>query len=174
MNVRSLHPGMLTALWLLPLLAVLQGSLVPHLAPWGALPSIVLIVAVDWGILRGADQGMLWGLYGGLCLDVFSGWPFGTSAVALVVVTSLVSLGSGTFMRTHTLVPIVTVFAATFLYYLIVLFILESVHEPVGWTAMLRDVALPAAIVNAIINIPAFHLMQKLERRLYPAQRASW
>lgn len=173
-TVRTLNPGLFTAIWLLPLVALAQVSLAHHLSVGNALPGLMLIVVVDWGILRGTDEGMLWAFIGGLCLDIFSGWPIGTSTVALVIVASLVSLGEGTFMRTHALVPIATVFAATILYYAVALFILESTQQPVAWLTEFRIAVLPVAIYNAIINIPGFWLMKRLENRVYPIPRAHW
>jgi rod shape-determining protein MreD len=174
LNVRNLHPGFITALWLLPLLALMQSSVVGHFAFRGTLPGIVLICVVDWGILRGPDEGMLWAFVAGLCLDVFSGWPPGTNTVALVVVASVVSLGEGTFIRTHALLPPATVFGATILFYCIALFILESTRHPVVWGDALRGSILPIAIYNAVLNIPGFWLVQRLENRVYPSPRAHW
>jgi rod shape-determining protein MreD len=173
-NVRRLNPGFFTALWLLPILALLQASLVGHFAFHDIAPEIVLIVVVNWGILRGPDEGMLWAFIAGLCLDVFSGWPIGTSTIALVIVASLVSLGEGTFMRTHALVPLGTVFGATILYYAIALFILESTQHPVDWVGALRGLVLPAAVYNAVLNIPGYRLTQRLESHVYPMPRAHW
>jgi rod shape-determining protein MreD len=174
LNVRNLHPGFITALWLLPLLALMQSSVVGHFAFRGTLPGIVLICVVDWGILRGPDEGMLWAFVAGLCLDIFSGWPPGTNTVALVVVASVVSLGEGTFIRTHALLPPATVFGATILFYCIALFILESTRHPVVWGDALRGSILPIAIYNAVLNIPGFWLVQRLENRVYPSPRAHW
>lgn len=174
LRVRSLHPGFLTGLWLLPLTALFQASVAGHFAIGGNIPGLVLILVIDWGILRGTDEGMLWAFVGGLCLDVFSGWPIGTNTVSLVIVASLVSLGEGTFMRTHALVPIATVFAATILYYAVALFILESTQQPVAWMTEFRMAVLPVAIYNALINIPGFWLVKRLENRVYPVPRAHW
>jgi rod shape-determining protein MreD len=174
MNARTLPPGAFTALWLLPIMALLQASFADQLAIRGVMPGLLLIVVVNWGILRGMDQGMLWAFIGGLLLDVFSGWPVGTNTVALVVVASLVSLGEGTFIRTHALLPPVTVFAATVLYYLIVFFILESTQHPIDWAPGIRSIALPAAFYNAVLTLVAFPLVRRLEERVYPVPRASW
>jgi rod shape-determining protein MreD len=168
------HPGLFTALWLMPVLALFQTSLMTHIAVNGAIPGIILLAVVDWGILRGPDQGMLWAFIGGLGLDLFSSWPFGTSTVALVIVASLVSLGGGTFIRTHSLLPPAAVFAATILYYLIAFFILESVHHPVDWLEALRGAVFPIAVYNAVLNIPVFWLLRRLEAHVYPLPRANW
>lgn len=174
MNSRTLNPGFFTALWFLPCLAVLQAGLMSHLAVAGALPDIVLIVVVDWGILRGMDEGVLWAFMGGLLLDFFSGYPLGTNTVSLALVASLVSLGQGTFIRTHALLPLATVALATLLYYGCVLFILESTQHQVAWISIVRDDALPAAIFNGALNIAIFPLMRRLEERVYPIPRAHW
>lgn len=174
MNARRLHPGFFTALWLMPVLALLQTSLAGHFAIRGALPGITLIAVVNWGILRGTDEGMLWAFLGGLCLDMFSGWPIGTSTVSLVVVASLVSLGEGTFIRTHALLAPATVFGATLLYYSIALFILESTQHRVDWITDLQGIVFPIAVYNALLNIPGFWLSRRLEARIYPTPRANW
>lgn len=174
MNARTIHPGLFTALWLLPILVLFQTSLMTHLALGGAVPAIVLLVVIDWGILRGPDQGMLWAFIGGLGIDLFSGWPFGTSTVALVIVASIVSLGGGTFIRTHALLPPAAVFLGTILYYLVAFFILESTHHPVEWTAAVRGAVLPIAIYNAVLNVPVYWLVRRLEGRVYPLPRANW
>ena len=171
---RTLHPGFFTAIWLLPILALLQTSLIPHLSVGSAVAGIVLIAVVDWGILRGPDEGMMWGFIGGLCLDVFTGWPFGTNTVAMVLVASAVSLGGATFIRTHALLAPGTVFVATILYFLVVMFILQSTEHPVAWIEALRSAVLPAALINAVLNVPIFWLFGRLDGRIYPMPRANW
>jgi len=174
MNLRALQPGLYLGIWFIPVIVLLQAGLAGRFAVDGVLPSLVLIVVVDWGILRGVEEGLIWAFFAGLLLDVFTGWPTGTSTLALVVVAFVVSLGQGTFMRTHAAVPLVTVFGATILYYLVVMFVLESTHTPVDWLAALRSIALPAALYNLILNIPGYWLMQRLEQRVYPIPRTSW
>lgn len=158
----------------MPLLALVQSSVSTRVVVNGAVPGLVLIAVVDWGILRGTDDGMLWGLIGGFSLDVVSGWPIGTGMIAMVAVASVVSLGGGTFIRTHALLPPVTVFVATLLYYAVALFLLQSMERPVDWIQALSAVALPSAIYNALLNVGAFMLFRGLESRIYPVPRASW
>jgi rod shape-determining protein MreD len=171
---RRFNPGLFTALWLLPLIALLQIGLAPHFTVRGALPGLMLVMVVNWGILRGVEEGIIWAFIGGLCIDSLSGWPFGTSTVALVLVTFGVSLGHGTFIRTHVLLPPATIFGATVLYYLIALFVLVSTQHDVSWLAALGSMVLPAALYNSILNIPGFWLAQRLEQRVYPTPRANW
>lgn len=174
MIARRIYPAAFTALWLMPVLALLQTSVMSHFTVRGAVANIMLIAVVDWGILRGPDEGMLWAFVGGLCLDVFSGWPFGTSTVALVIVASIVSLGGGTFIRTHALLPVGAVFFATIMYYLIAMFILESTQHNVDWLTAVGGLVMPAALYNALLNVPGYSLMRRLEARIYPVARASW
>jgi len=174
MSLRALQPGLYLGIWFIPVIVLLQTGLVGHFAVDNIYPSIVLITVVDWGILRGVEEGLIWALLAGLVLDLFSGWPAGTNTVALVTVAFVVSLGEGTFMRTHALVPLGTVFGATILYYLVVFFILESTQTPVDWITGIESIALPTALYNAVLNIPLFWLMRRLEQRVYPIPRTSW
>jgi rod shape-determining protein MreD len=173
-TLQRIQPGIYTALWLMPVVALLQASLVTHLQLRGVLPSIALIVVVGWGILRGVDEGVLWAFVGGLCLDVFSDWPFGISTVALVVVASAVSLGGGTFIRTHALLPPATVFMASVLYYVVAMFLLQSTHHPVAWLDSLQSVVLPIALYNAALSLLMFPMLRRLAQKLYPVSRANW
>ncbi|PZS05253.1 MAG: rod shape-determining protein MreD [Chloroflexi bacterium] len=169
-----MQPGIYTGLWLMPVLALLQSSLASRLEFRGVLPGFVLVTVVSWGILRGLEEGLVWAFVGGVSLDVLSGLPFGTNTVAMVVTAGVVSLGEGTFIRTHALLPLMTVFGATILYYVIVLFILQSTQQPVDWLAALRTYMLPTAIYNALMSILVFWLARRLESRIYRAPRAHW
>jgi hypothetical protein len=66
------------------------------------------------------------------------------------------------------------VLGATLLYYLIALFVLQSTQQPVDWVRVLRYIALPAAVYNAILNIVGYPLMRRLDARVYPVPRANW
>lgn len=171
---RSLQPSIVTAIWLMPLLVLLQASVAPRFVVNGAVPGLVLLAVVNWGILRGPDEGMLWALIGGFCLDLVSGWPIGTGTIAMVVIASVVSLGGSTFIRTHILLPPATIVLATMLYYTVAYFLLQSMQYPVDWIAGLRDIALPAAVYNAVLNLAAYPLLRRLEARIFPTPRANW
>ena len=62
---------------LLILITLIQTTLLPIFLPGPVRPDLMLMVVVGWGVVHGDGQASLWGLVGGLLLDLFSGAPFG-------------------------------------------------------------------------------------------------
>lgn len=174
MTVRSMRPTLAAALVLLPVLTILQTSLAQHLVVAGAHPNFVLMAIVDWGIIRGVDEGMLWGLLGGLFVDLYSGLPFGTSSLAFVLIAGAVSLGESALMRTHFLLPLLAVFGATILYYAVALFIIASARHVLLLDSHTVHVVIAEALYNGALNTIGFALTLAFERKLHPIPRANW
>src|SRR5512140_1465644 len=97
---------------LLPLfaiVAILQTTLVP-LLPFGeARPDLFLVIVVAWGIVRGGGEATLWGLSGGLVLDLFSGVPFGMQTLGLGALGLLGDLMETNFFRSNVLIPLAAI-----------------------------------------------------------------
>jgi rod shape-determining protein MreD len=81
---------------ILALAALLQASLLAVLFPSGGGPHLVMLCVLAWGLNQDdLRAGLTWALIGGVCLDLFSAAPLGTSAVGLVLLAFFISgLGS--------------------------------------------------------------------------------
>jgi rod shape-determining protein MreD len=173
-TVRRINPALIAALLVLPLLTVLQQGITPHFALFGARPDFVLLAVVDWGLIRGVEEGMLWGFVGGVFVDLFSGLPFGTSSLAYVSIAAVVSLGQNVLLRTHILLPLVAGAIATLLYYAIAIIVMASTQHTVLLNDFVLHTIIGVTLYNAVIN-PIFYVgAQTLDRRLHPMARASW
>lgn len=62
---------------------LLQSTVLPDYAWQNVHPDVVLVAVAGWAALRRAEDGLVWALLGGLCLDFFSAGPFGVSTVGL-------------------------------------------------------------------------------------------
>jgi rod shape-determining protein MreD len=69
---------------LMAVLAVIQTSVLPRFPVLGAVPQILFLVALAWGILRGLEQGLFWAFIAGLFVDLFSLAPMGISSLAFM------------------------------------------------------------------------------------------
>ena len=150
---------------LLLIVAVLQTTLVPHLAIGGVFADLPLLVVVSWSLLRGAREGVIWGFVAGLVVDLLSGAPFGAATLSLIAVGFLSGLGEATVFRTHVALPLVVVFLATILYDLIFLLIVQISGQTVSWLDSLFRVVLPSAALNAVLTPIVFGLMRWLYTR---------
>ncbi|MGH2354786.1 MAG: rod shape-determining protein MreD [Chloroflexota bacterium] len=154
--------------------ALAQASLFPSLGFLWVRPDLVLQIVVIWSLLRGLREALPWGFAGGLLLDVFSGAPFGTAALALVLVAFCCSIGQVSAFRSNPLLPIVAVFWASVLYSLIFLFLLRTHEVPVEWLSTLRLLVVPNAILNTVVAPLTYWLVSRIERRTRSTVAVDW
>jgi len=155
---------------LLAAIALIQSTALPYVVILGVKPELMLMVIVSWSLLRGAEEGMVWALIGGVGLDLLSGAPFGTMTVALLVASFLSGLGESTVFRTHIILPLVTVLVASVVYDLVILVVLALAGRPVAWLDSVVHVVLPSALVNTLLMPLAFWPLQWLHRRTGPEE----
>lgn len=156
----------------LPLLAIAAAVQATVLARWhlvGGTVDLVLLLALSWTLIGEWQGGPVWGLIGGLCLDLLSGGPLGAHAVGLVLVTYLASLSEGRFYRSHVLLPLTTVLLGTALYHLVYLALLAGTGHTVAWAASLSQVTLPAVLLNTVFMLPVYHVLRWVHTLLHPA-----
>jgi|SRR5579885_958374 rod shape-determining protein MreD len=146
------------ALVVLALTAALQSSVFSRMSLGTAAPQMVLLSVVAWSLARGPVEGIFWGFAGGLLYDFASGGVVGVSALAMVAVAAVAGSFGGRMFGTNPLLPVLAVFAATVVYFVIVSFLLATLHYPTDWSAVLTDVALPTAIANAVLGLVVYPL----------------
>lgn len=160
------------SLLLLLSVALIQSTVMPHLTFWGVKPDLMLLVVVCWSLLRGAREGIVWGFIGGFCLDLFSGTPFGLSALALLIVSFFSGLGQTTVFRTQVILPLVTVWGASLVYDFIFLLALSALGYPVVWLDSLIRLVLPASLLNVVLTPLVYPTMRWLHRKTSQGEMA--
>ena len=158
-----------TPWWLPPLLLVLaalvQASLLPAVGLVAVRPNLVLQIVVIWAVLRGVREALPWALTGGVVLDTFSGAPFGTATLPLLVTAFCSSAGEISIFRSNLLLPLAVVFWGSLLYDALYLFLLATHQLPVSWLQTLRHIVVPGAILNMILAPLAYLVVSRIERR---------
>ena len=156
----------------LPLLAfaaVLQATVLAQFHIFGGTVDLVLLLTLSWTLVGEWRGGPIWGLMGGLCLDLLSGGPFGANALGLVLVAYFASLSEGRFWRSHVLLPLATALPATVVYHLLVLLTLALTGHSVDWGLSLSQVTLPTVLLNTLFMLPVYHFVRWLHLVLHPA-----
>lgn len=147
---------------LLVVVAVIQTSVVPHLAIWGVFADLPLLVVVTWSLLRGAREGVVWGFVAGIAVDSLSGAPFGAATLSLMAAGGLSGLGQATVVRARFLLPSVAAFLASIVSSLVFMLVAQVSGQPVPWLDTLLRIVLPSALLNALLMPLVFLLMSKL------------
>ncbi|OGO06644.1 MAG: rod shape-determining protein MreD [Chloroflexi bacterium RBG_13_56_8] len=151
----------------------MQSTIASHVRLFGICPNLVLILTISWVLLRGAGEGLLAALVGGLMLDVFSGTPFGLATISLFVASYLAGLGETNVFRTARLLPYVAIALATLVYNGLFLLLAQLMGRVVLWGPSLYRILLPAMIVN-LLGMPVIYgLCAWVLKRVQP-RRAEW
>jgi rod shape-determining protein MreD len=150
---------------LLLIVAVIQTTIVPHLAVWGVFADLPVLVVVSWSLLHGAREGLLWGFVSGLAVDILSAAPFGAATLSLLVVGLIAGLGQATAFRTHFLMPLVTILLATIIFDSIYLLVLQVSGQPVAWLNTIFRLVLPSAALNMALTPVVYGIMRWLSIR---------
>jgi rod shape-determining protein MreD len=145
--------------------AILQTAVAPAFTFFGTRPDFMLVVVVGWGVLRGVEEGLIWGAIGGMALDLLSGSPFGVFTFSLILVSFLTGLGEINVFRANILLPGMAIVVATVIYNLLVLVMLQIMGRPVTWNPDLIRVIAPAAVLNVICLTILYGPLRWLHRR---------
>lgn len=144
------------ATFLLAALAALQVSVFARFSIGGAAPQLVLLSVVAWSLVRGPVEGIYWGFAGGLLYDLASGGPVGVSALAMLAVAAVAGLLGGRMFGTNPLLPMLAVFIASGVFFVIDGFLLATLHYPTDWRSVFVQVAFPTAVANAILSLAVY------------------
>jgi rod shape-determining protein MreD len=155
---------------LLVLLAITQSAIINDLTLLEGRPDLILIVVVAWGIIGRYRDSMIWGLIGGLALDMLSGLPLGVTSINLILIAFLVSFSEGRFWESHILMPLgVMLFTSPLFYFMSILTHLALGYDIEIVNALLR-VALPGTFINLLLILPATQVINAIDRVVNPPE----
>jgi rod shape-determining protein MreD len=98
------------------LFAILQSAVISQLGLADGQADLVLVAVVAWGLTGRSTEAMVFGLAGGIVLDLLSALPIGTTSLILVLIAYLVLLTEGRLWGAHLLTPLGVVFAASLVF----------------------------------------------------------
>jgi len=78
--------GSFLSLPIMMLAAALQVTVLPQISFLGGRPDLVLLVIVSWALNSTLEQAVLWAFVGGICKDLLSAAPIGTSVIGLILI----------------------------------------------------------------------------------------
>jgi rod shape-determining protein MreD len=151
----------------LGLLAVLQSSVfrqIPFLE--GGL-DLLLLAVICWSLLR-PEEGMVWALLAGLFADLFSGGPFGITAIAYLATSILVGMLHGRFRTDHPVIVMATALFASAVSYLLILMALILFGHSMAFGHYLAYIILPTAFLNTLVATPAYLTLRRLHFSTLP------
>ncbi len=132
-----------------------------------------MIMVTSWTLIRDVDDGVVWALLGGLFLDLMSLAPFGTHIFALTIVVAIAGLSSAILPNYRGLLAVAVIPLASILYHLSANLILVIFGAPGEWPATVALIVIPAALIDAVVGLPIFWVMNLADDR-FSSEAASF
>lgn len=156
----------------LPLILVLAAvtldlSVLPFLIHSQYLPMVTLIAAIELGLLLGRTRGALYGMIGGLLIDILTGYPMGLRTV-LYIAAGYASGVAGRRFQRYILTPVVAP--------LLCFAVFEAVMG--GYMALsgaqISGASLRAALIRVGLEVVLIQPLYLLFDRLLKPQWSRW
>jgi rod shape-determining protein MreD len=145
--------------------ALVQTVLLSRIDVWGARPELMLLVVLIWAVVRGVDEGLVWGFIGGLIVDLLSGGPMGATVLALLSVVFLAGQPWGQGLSSQVARLLLPAVVGVVVYHLVLLLALAWAGRAVDWGFALLRVAGPSVLLNVVLAPFIQPPLSWLERR---------
>lgn len=156
------------------LAAILESSVVTHLGLGGVTPDLVFAVGVAVAMVLGFESGMAWAFTGGVALDLLlPARELGSTALALILVTSVALLIARALWPPRILVIGASAFGLTFVYQVLLLALLAfTIH--VAFTGLSLWDLVVAGFLNMATATVAVVVVRSLDLRFGEPERLAW
>ena len=156
------------------LAAILESSVLTHLAVGGITPDLVFAVGIAVAMVLGFDAGMTWALAGGVMLDILMPERvLGSTALTLVLVIGLALLVARATWPPRVGIIAASTIALSLVYQVLLLFVL-GVTSGVSWAGVSVGDLVLTAVLNVVIVVPAVVVVRALDLRFGEPERVAW
>ena len=135
--------------------AVWQSTILRQVTFLDGSLDLLLVMVVCWSLLR-PEEGLGWALAAGAFSDIFTGGPFGATAIAYLLTAFAVGWLHGR-LRTHSPIAVMAiVLAGSALAHLAMIALLALFGRGTDIGYVLPYVTLPTAFLNTVCAVPVY------------------
>jgi rod shape-determining protein MreD len=132
----------------------------------GGRVNLVLVLVTVWSLVRGAQEGLLAGLVGGLAMDLMSGTPFGLHTLLLGMIGGATAIGGGTLARGGLALLFGTAVLTTVAYHGVTVLVLRVLGWDFPGFMHFVNVLVPTIFLNTLAMSFAATFARRLDRAL--------
>jgi rod shape-determining protein MreD len=160
------------AIPLLTAIALVQNAWLSRVSLWGARLDLMLLIVLCWTIVRGVNEGMIWGFVGGLIVDLLSGGPMGAYTLALLGVAFAGHQRWGEGLGTPLVRILLVTLVASLGYHVALLTVLSWTGHVVDWGYSFLRVAGPSVLLTMVLAPPVRRALAWAAAKLEPGGQA--
>ena len=142
---------------------IIQLTIINSFTIQGLKPDLVLVVVVVIALLKGAEEGVIYGFVSGLLQDIFSTGLLGVNALVKTVMGFICGILREKVFVEHILliVPLVTLFISI-VQNILMFYVLRAFGMEYNLAWSLKQIAIPEAFYNSILSPFVFIGVKKL------------
>ena len=161
---------------LLFIASLVQTVVLPQTLPLAARPQLVVLLVMAVCLVESLYDAAIWGFMGGLMLDLMNGpmLPLGSNALMLVLIALLASMGRANPFHNRLVLPFVVAFFGTTFYIMMTMALAFALGSKVAFVENFLLVALPSAILNAILMPVAYSSILWLSLKVGRRVQVEW
>ena len=155
---------------ILGMISILQSAVVSKLPLNRGTADIMLVVLVALALQKGVNETWQWSIIGGMFVDFFSGLPFGVFTISYVASVAVARFLRNRIWRFSFLMQLLVVLMGTLLTHAITIIILFIQGGLLELGTILQVVTLPSIILNFMLSIPVFIIVQDIIHQISPQE----
>ncbi len=134
--------------------------------PGHIIPDLILILVISYGLLRGPDEGLLFGLAAGFFLNLHTGGIIGIEALSKMLAGYCAGLLEKNIFKDNLLVPAIAVCGGTLLFNSLSGIMYTAFNSNFNFLGVLVSNVLPQAVYNAVLAPLIYYFLFKTEQFL--------
>ncbi len=154
----------------LSFIAVLQSAVVSRLPLNRGTADLMLVVLVAITLQKSVKTAWQWSIVGGLLTDFFSGLPFGLFTISYLITTGIAFLLRERIWRFSFLMQLLVVLSGTLIVHGLSMMVLIIQGNSLQLSTVLQAVTLPSIILNFMLSLPVFIIIQDIIQQLNPPE----
>jgi rod shape-determining protein MreD len=162
------------AIWIaIPILSILlifQSSIFSYFTLLNGTADLIMLVLIAWALQKRVQTAWHWCIIGGLLVSIISALPFGVSLIGYSLVIGIVMLLRQRVWQVPILAMYISTFFGTLITHLITIITLRIMGTPLPIQEVLNTITLPSLLLNLILALPVYALINELADRIYPEE----
>ncbi len=154
----------------LGLMAVVQSAVISRLPLIRGTADLMLVLLVAIALQKTVTSAWQWSIVGGLLVDFLSGLPFGVFTISYLLATGLALLLRDRVWRFSFLMQLLVVLLGTLVAHGQAFMVLFLQGSTLGIGEALQTVTLPSIILNFMLSVPVYILVQDVLGQVVPQE----
>jgi len=154
----------------LSFITVLQSAVISKLPLNRGTADLMLVVIVAITLQKSVKTAWQWSIVGGLLIDFFSGLPFGLFTTSYLITSGIAFLLRERVWQYSFLMQLLVVLSGTIIIHGLSMLVLFFQGSSLHLTTVLQAVTLPSIILNFMLSLPVFIIIQDIVQQLNPPE----